>query len=1017
LANRREFIKTIAGGTAALTTAACTGVDPGDVVPYLVPPDDIVVGEAVSYATLCRECPAGCGVLATVRDGRAVKVEGNPDHPVNRGKLCARGQAAVQGTYDADRLRGPLARIDGELRPVSWPDALQRLRDALPRGTVGWLGHSVNGSLDELIGEFLSRYPSSVRVDYEPLGYEPLVAAGDIVFGRPVVPAYDLDSADVVVSFGADFLETWISNVSLARQYSAGHRYREGRRGLYVHIAPRRGLTGENADRWITVRPGTEAAVAAALALELIEAPDADLAAEQRSRARALLDAAGAPDLAGAAASAGVDAVALTDVVQAFRNAERPVVLGGGAACRADNATALEVAVAMINELIGANGRNVSYDRPHQVGNVSRGAEVGALIDRMRAGDIATLLLHHTNPAFALPPESGVVAALEAVPTVVSFASYLDESTAAADLVLPDHTPLESWGDYAPTPEVRGLQQPSMRPLHETMATGEVLLRIGAADTPDEELFPQYVQEAWRRLHREVGAAGGFEEFWEQSLRTGGWFATSPGPGAPTVAAQDGPTASPVGTDQGGGMESNRRFLGFPATDEPTSGAGPARLPAFTPPSLDGNPDGLPLIAFPTLQWFDGRGANRPWLQELPDAVTKTAWGSWVELHPETAAALELRHGDEARVSTDHGEVLAAVVVTPSLRPGVAAMPLGQGHTQLGRYAAGRGVNPLDLTPLRFEAASGAMLRLTSRVTVAPTGARAPLAQTQTEETDHDRGIAQTVSLASLAAAEAAPGSAAAAEHLAGGASMYAEHEHEEHRWGMTIDIDTCIGCGACEVACAAENNIAMAGAEAVAYGREMSWIRIERYRHDDLTTFVPMLCQHCDSAPCESVCPVYATYHNDEGLNAMIYNRCVGTRYCSNNCPYKVRRFNWKEPSWPQPANLQLNPDVTVRSKGVMEKCTFCVQRIAAGKNSAAAEGRELRDGDVVPACAQTCPADAIVFGDLLVDDARVNQTAAAASERTYAMLGELGTRPAITYLKRVVNSDSGESGVGNGA
>ena len=857
---------------------------------------------------------------------------------------------------------------------------------------MAWLGHSVTGSLDRLIDEWLVAYDGSSRVRYEPLSYEPVAAAGAIVFGRRAVPAYELDTAELIVSFGADFLETWVSNVALTRQYTAAHHYRDGGKGSHVQISPRRGLTGENADRWIAVEPGTEASVAGGLALAVLDSLESSLTSDEQDRLRDMLTAGGAVDLRTAATQAGVSESELQSLAASLI-ASNAVVLGGGAAALGANATALETAVAILNLLLGAIGTRVRYDRPQAIGRLSSGLEIAALIDGMRQRSITTLLLHHVNPLHALPANAGFAEALDAGPTLISFASYLDETTARADLVLPDHTPLESWGDHTPVAGVSGLQQPAMRPLFDTRATGEVLLAIAAAEGREiADDWPAYVQDSWRQLQRDQGVRGDFELFWEAARRQGGWFAAVPPPAS--------------------GENDTNPENGAPGADipQPDTPRPSADTISFAPATTAGGAGELPLVVFPTLQWFDGRGANRPWLQELPDAVHKTTWESWIEVHPETAAELGLQHGHEARLASAHGVLEAGVVVTRSIKPGVVAAPLGQGHTAFGRYAAQRGCNPTTLLPMRLEEASGAIQRLAARVSVISTGRRVPLRQTQTEESDHHRGIARHVALAALTGVEL-PVAATERDRLLHDLEandLYDDHEHKEHRWGMAIDLDACIGCGACEVACAAENSIAIAGLEAIAKGRQMAWVRIERYRVDELTMFVPMLCQHCDRAPCESVCPVYATYHSDEGLNAMIYNRCVGTRYCSNNCPYKVRRFNWKQPVWPDPMHLLLNPDVTARSKGVMEKCTFCVQRIQSGKDAAAADGRELADGDVIPACAQTCPAGAIVFGDRLDADSAVNRVADAGADRAYDMLGELGTRPAITYLKQVVDEDA---------
>ena len=390
--------------------------------------------------------------------------------------------------------------------------------------------------------------------------------------------------------------------------------------------------------------------------------------------------------------------------------------------------------------------------------------------------------------------------------------------------------------------------------------------------------------------------------------------------------------------------------------------------------------------------------ANRPWLQELPDALTQIVWDSWLEVHPTDAKRLGVKQGDLLQVQSPSGQVELPAHLSGGVRPGTVAVPIGQGHTAYGRYAEGRGANPIPLLPPEPEAPSGGLPWIATRVTVKPTGRRHQLVSVAGSDRPHDREIVQSIPLAALQSGrlpEARP-------HLL---QIYPEHPHPQHRWGMAIDLNACIGCGSCVSACYAENNIPIVGKEQVGIGREMSWIRIQRVNVGEADRpvhhFLPMLCQHCDSAPCEPVCPTYATYHNPEGLNVQVYNRCVGTRYCSNNCPYKVRRFNWFPAEWPEPLHLQLNPDVTVRTRGVMEKCTFCVQRIQAGKLAAKAEGRALRDGEIVPACAQACPTRAIVFGDLKDPASEVSRLAQDA--RRYRVLEHLNTQPAITYLKKI--------------
>jgi len=954
--DRRDFIKKLTAGSAGAAAASCTPVDGGKLIPYLVPPDDIVPGVPTWYATACRECPSGCGVLARVREGRVVKLEGNPEHPESRGALCPRGQAGLQGLYDPDRITGPLLRVDGELRPTDWDTAMARLRELLGDGPVGWVGHHITGTLDAVVDDVLATYPGSRRVRFETLGYAASMTAWDRLIGQAVVPSVDLSETDMIVTFGADFLETWLGTVSMTRGFAAARQVEQGERCRFVQISPRRGLTGDNADEWVSIEPGHEAAVAAALAAEVAAELGDRLDPETRDLALAWV---GDVDAQAAAAAAGIETAQVRGLARALVSASNPVVLGGGHMLGSAAAADLETAVGLLDLLLGATGRTVFPESPLPLSALSSDAELLEVLDMAKAGEIGALLLHHANPVHALPLAAGAREALEAVP-VISFASLLDESTLLADLVLPDHSPLESWGDHEIGAGRVVLQQPAMQPLHDTRATGDLLSELLPGDSP--ETMQQAVRSRWNELHAASGVGGSANTFWQDSQRRGGHF------------------AAPPSSEESGGIAP----LAPPTLLPPRVPLAAAAMP------LQGPGDGLPLLVFPTIHLHDGRGANRGWLQESPDPVAKVTWDSWLELHPDTAAELGLSDGDGVRVEGENGAFETFAVLRTGIRPGAVAVPLGNGHRALGRLAAGRGVNPVESLPLVIDDASGTLARTTSRVLLHRTEP-ARRARTQLETHDHDREIARFVALPATAVEHEA-------QHQNDG--FYPEHDHPEHRWGMSIDLNACVGCGACEVACSAENNLAVVGPTAVAGGREMSWIRIDRFESEHGTAFVPILCQHCHNAPCETVCPVNATYHTDDALNAMVYNRCVGTRYCANNCPYKVRRFNWKATEWREPLDLQLNPDVTPRSVGVMEKCSFCVQRIREGERDARLADRDLMDGDVTTACAQTCPAEAIRFGDL--NDQGSAAAAGQRDERAYTLFEELNTRPAVSYLAR---------------
>ncbi|MBW2488280.1 MAG: 4Fe-4S dicluster domain-containing protein, partial [Deltaproteobacteria bacterium] len=441
----------------------------------------------------------------------------------------------------------------------------------------------------------------------------------------------------------------------------------------------------------------------------------------------------------------------------------------------------------------------------------------------------------------------------------------------------------------------------------------------------------------------------------------------------------------------------------------------PQKITAVLSKTVKSDASDLTFSAKPSIRFFDGRGANRPWLCEIGDPLTRVAWQSPVCMHPDTATAQNIAQGDIVQIESQWGALEAPAYVNEFVGPGLLVMNIGQGHKAYGRYAKNIGVNPIAILPPGASAVSGGPLFSADQIKIRPTGRTQKLANMYGSRTQHERPFALTVGLTELnqgkmpkrdgLTMEDFPLTLPLPEGYDPKRDFYPPHDHEKYRWAMVVDLDRCIGCGACSAACYAENNVGIVGEERVLEGREMTWLSIERFQdphHMSKVTFLPMLCQHCDNAPCESVCPVYAPHHSKEGLNNQIYNRCIGTRYCVQNCPYKVRRFNWFDWQWPDPMNLQLNPDVTVRSKGVMEKCSFCIQRIKVAHSNAKNENRMIQDGEVIPACVQTCPTDALVFGSLMDKQSRVRRL--VDDPRAYQAMGYLNTKPAVIYLKKVL-------------
>ena len=992
--DRRRFLKVlgVTGAGAAAVSACGIGPEPTErLIPYLIQPEDQIPGTATYYATTCRECAAGCGVRVRVREGRAVKLEGNPDSPINRGRLCARGQAALQGLYNPDRIAHPMVRnARGAFEDIDWDGGIQRLatkvREAQGKGIV-FLTGAEQSSFGDLVAEWMKQVGGR-HLSYEPFGFEALRAGNRMAFGTVTLPTYDFANAKYILSFGADFLDTWLSPVEFQNGFSRAHAFDAGRpasMSKFVYVAPRLSLTGMNADEWIAARPGTEGMLALALAQVIVTQHLARLPAPpDTSRLSALL-AGYAPRAV--AATIGIDEATIVRLAREFASSGGGLAVAGGMATQGPNAAQIVAAVNVLNYAAGVVGTLVKFGADLAVGSTNTFADLATLMADMTAGKVALVFVHGTNPAHSVP--GAFPQALSKVAYKVSFASYMDETAAACDLILPDHHPLEQWGDSRPRAGITALQQPIVQPVFDTRPTGDVVLKLSGKPGT----FQDYLQARWRTRH-----TTNFDQYWMESLEKGGIYAEAPT--RPVRLAVDVSRISPAPP--------------APAT------------------AADQNQD---VIVFPHSILHDGRGANKPWLQELPDPVSKIAWHSWVEVHPDTAAKWGLATGDFLLLKSSFGAQKFPAWITRSVRADVLAVPTGQGHTAYGRYAKDRSANAFELLGAQANDYGGRTF--TVRASATKTGDHRKIVSTEGGPRELGLGTTEVLPLARAKALH--PGDhpfhyEETPEYAKDAVEWWGERQHEkaslgnyrgEHpRWGLAIDLAKCTGCGACVTACYAENNIATVGEELMQRGREMAWLRLERYWRTDEggsphgAVNQPMLCQQCGNAPCEPVCPVYAAYHTPDGLNAQVYNRCVGTRYCSNNCPYKVRFFNWHNyaerdgqyEAFPDPLSMLLNPDVTVREKGVMEKCTFCVQRIRGAQNQARLENRNVRDGDIVTACQQTCPSDAIVFGDLNDRNSRVFEL--AGNPRGYHVLAGLNTKPAITYLARVVAEASPSRG-----
>jgi len=967
---RRQMLGLMGASLALGGLAGCVKQPPEKIVPYVDQPQEIVPGQSLFFATAANLGGAAVGLLVESTMGRPIKVEGNPEHPASLGATDLFAQASILDLYDPDRMQA----VSYLGRTRTWDAFVAELSGKLTaQEALGGAGLAVltpevtSPTLAAQLDALRQRFPRMRRHVWEPVGLAARIAARR-AFGAPLTARYDLTRASVVLALDSDFLTRGPGAVRYAREFTARRRVwggdaeapAGGMLRLYsVECEPT--ATGTMADHRMALPPSGVAAFALALAGQVGVAGAEGATAPTNPEAERFLRAVAA-DLRRAGSAA--------------------LVMPGDHA-----APELHVLAHAINAALGAAGSTVVYGEPvasptAETDPGDPAASLAALTAAMAAGEVDLAVILGGNPVYTAPADLGFAEALGQVPFRVYLGLHADETAGWCDWQIPEAHWLEAWSDARADDGTASIVQPLIEPLYAPAKSAHQVVAALAGDGAADGY--ELVREHWR------GRGLTDDDAWRRTLHDGVIPGTaSPGraaavdPGAVAAAARAVTEAARRAADRGAAA-------GTAPHGEASTGA--ARS-ADAPLELAFRPD-------PTI--WDGRFANNGWLQECPKPVTKLTWDNALLLAPSDAEARRLESGDLVELTVGERSLTVPVWVQPGQARGAATLHLGYGRIAAGRIGTGAGV---DAYRLRTRGALwSAPARLSGRV------GHQKLACTQDHWSMEGRHLVRSATLGEY---REHPDFAQHVVHVPGPEeSMYPGWDYPGSKWGMSVDLSACTGCNACVVACQAENNIPVVGKEQVLNAREMHWLRIDRYFEFpdgdlDRPEFIhqPVMCQHCENAPCEVVCPVAATVHSAEGLNEMIYNRCVGTRYCSNNCPYKVRRFNflkWVDTET-EVLKLARNPEVTVRGRGVMEKCTFCVQRINHARQQAKVEGRRIRDGEVRTACQQVCPSDAIVFGDLNDDSAEIVRRKRQPLD--YGLLAELNTRPRTSYLARVTN------------
>lgn len=975
--SRRDFLKMLGFSTTAAVVAAGCEMPVRHSIPYALKPEEVIPGIANYYASAFYQGGDYCAVVVKTREGRPIKIDGNNLSSVTKGGTSARVQASVLSLYDGTRFKNPVKGKEN----ITWETAdkeigakLKSISDA--KGKIVIFSSSIaSPSTLAAIAEFKSAYGAEHLVS-DAISYSGIITANNRSFGTDAIPSYHFDKAKVIVGLGCDFLGTWLSPTEFAADWSKNRKVNKENKKMSRHIQIESALTttGASADQRILVKPSEEATYAVDLYKAVSNGSSGNKKADEV--AKELLAAKGAA-----------------------------LVVSGS------NDPNVQVLVNAINNELESYGNTISFTSTY---NTKVGSDKAAtqLLEGLNSGDIKAVIFYNSNPLLTDRNAAKLADAIKKAELSVSFSERADETTAAVQYVCPDNNWLESWNDVSPKTGVYNVCQPTITKLFDTRQAQDTLLKWAGNNTS----YYDFIRSNWEKtVYPKQSKFSGFNALWD-------------------VTVHDGELVIEGGSEA--------KFTGNAVTkalDEV--------------PTTYGGLGDTQVKLYESLAMGNGYWSDNPYLQELPDGITKVTWGNYVIVpvswrkKNNVKNDLELKDYQLVKVTANGQSVILPAVSVPGTADGTFAIALGYGRKSPENDELKVGQNAYPLLALL-----GDNLSYVSKATVEvlPQTEKVAITQSHHNITLKDLGgvkkrkVVKETTLPEYAKSDSA-GNEDRAEILEEMVTLYYEHEKNGHHWNMSVDLNSCIGCGACVTACNVENNVPVVGKDQVVRSREMHWLRIDRYfTYNEMiqdgtetlpgenidVVFQPLMCQHCDNAPCENVCPVAATNHSSEGLNQMAYNRCIGTRYCANNCPYKVRRFNWYDyqgadafdgkrvskfwanegllsgttKSLQEPlARMVLNPDVTVRSRGVIEKCSFCVQRIQEGKLTAKKENRPLKDGDVVTACQTACPTNAIVFGDK--NDKASEIATKVVDKRAFGVIEEIHTMPNVTYLTKVRN------------